>query len=205
MSRKCIAMFSNYHKTTLKKVVFKPDDRSTPSHYILMLTKDILTTSSRDGSVYIWDLRCTGIQSQAGPPRYKPTASILGGHPVHRGRKMGEMVQGSAITGLAWSANSIVTACDANSCLPPSRNTPTNSGCRVIKVWDPRTLNALSTKAPVAIETSKQPRSHTSRPYGITSIATQNNRIFALSKDSQYSPSKGTSNSLVSMHLTSAT
>ena len=80
---------------------------------------DIVMTSSRDGSVYIWDLRCTGIQSQVGPPRYKPTASILGGHPVHRGRKMGEMVQGSAVTGLAWSSNMIITACDANSYLLP--------------------------------------------------------------------------------------
>ena len=59
--------------------------------------------------------------------------------------------------------------------------------CRVIKVWDPRKLNALSTKAPVAIETSKPPGSHVLRPYGITSITTQSNRIFALSKDSQYS------------------
>ena len=29
MSRKCIALFTGYHKTTLKKVVFKPEDRST--------------------------------------------------------------------------------------------------------------------------------------------------------------------------------
>ena len=28
MSRNCIALFSGYHKTTLKKVVFKPDDTS---------------------------------------------------------------------------------------------------------------------------------------------------------------------------------
>ena len=72
---------------------------------------DILTTSSRDGSVYIWDLRCTGIQNQGGPPRYKPTSSILGGHP-----KKGEKGNGSAVTGLTWSTNNtIITACDANS------------------------------------------------------------------------------------------
>src|SRR5436190_627926 len=106
MSRKCIAVFSGYHKTTLKNVVFKPDDTSNlplgPNHPWPQLTKDILTTSSREGSVYIWDLRCTGIQLQPGPPRYKPTASIIGGHPVIRGRKTGEIIQGSGITGLAW-------------------------------------------------------------------------------------------------------
>ena len=79
---------------------------------------DVLTTSSRDGSVYIWDLRCTGIQSTTGPPRYKPTASILGGHPITQGRKTGEMIHGFAITGLTWSNNTIVTACDANSYAP---------------------------------------------------------------------------------------
>ena len=79
------------------------------------LTKDILVTSSRDGSVYIWDLRCTGVQSDNGPPRYKPMASILGGHPTSRGKKTGDIVHGFAITGLAWSNNNIVTACDANS------------------------------------------------------------------------------------------
>src|SRR5579859_2451675 len=121
MSRDCIASFTNYHKTTLKKVVFKPNDTSTlllpatTDFHEYMLTLDILTTSSRDGSIYIWDLRCTGISSQDGPPRYKPISSILGGHPVARGRKTGEMVQGSAITGLAWSNDSIVSACDANS------------------------------------------------------------------------------------------
>ena len=65
--------------------------------------------------MFIWDLRCTGIQSTPGPPRYKPTMSIIGGHPISRGRKVGEMAQGSAITGLTWSNDSIVTACDANS------------------------------------------------------------------------------------------
>jgi len=28
MSRRCIALFTGYHKTTLKKVVFKPGDTS---------------------------------------------------------------------------------------------------------------------------------------------------------------------------------
>ena len=179
-------------KQRSRKWCLNPTILVSPPHRNCVLTEDILTTSSRDGSVYIWDLRCTGIQSEAGPPRYKPTASILGGHPVHRGRKMGEMVQGSAITGLAWSSNTIVTACDANSYT--LFKWLTDLGDRVIKVWDPRTLNALSTKAPVAIETSKQPRSHTSRPYGITSIATQNNRIFALSKDSKYPIPNGITN-----------
>jgi WD40 repeat protein len=55
-------------------------------------------------------------------------------------------------------------------------------------VWDPRKLNALATKAPVAVETSAQPVSHRHREYGITSITTQQNRVYALSKDSQYIP-----------------
>jgi WD40 repeat protein len=177
MSRKCIASFTGYHKTTLKKVVFKPHDTSiSPS----ISNSDILTTSSRDGAIYIWDLRCTGIVSPVGP-RYKPIASILGGHPVARGRKTGEMVQGSAITGLAWAGDNIVSACDANSYVLSYC-----SNKRVIKIWDPRKLNALSTKTPISMETSLPPESHHLRPYGITSIATQNNRIFALSKDSRY-------------------
>jgi WD40 repeat protein len=80
------------------------------------LTIDIVTTSSRDGSVYIWDLRCTGVQTQqGGPPRYKPTASILGGHPNTRKRKTTDTAVGAAVTGLTWSNDTIVTACDANS------------------------------------------------------------------------------------------
>ena len=70
------------------------------------------------------------------------------------------------------------------------RNPPSmaNGNCRVIKVWDPRKLNALSTKVPVPVEFSRQPDSHVLREYGITSIAYQNNRLYALSKDSQYPP-----------------
>jgi hypothetical protein len=92
------------------------------------------------------------------------------------------MVQGSAITGLAWAGDNIVSACDANSYMP--RDCVNK---RVINIWDPRKLNALSTKTPIATETSHPPDSHHFRPYGITSIATQNNSIFALSKDSRYS------------------
>jgi len=135
---------------------------------------DILTTSSRDGSVYIWDLRCTGISSpDGGAPRYKPTSAILGGHPLSSGRKAGEMVQGAAITGLAWSNDLLVTACDANA---------------IVKVWDPRKISAGSTKVPIPIESSKAPEMHSLRSYGITSIVCNSNRIFALSKDSRYSP-----------------
>jgi len=32
MSRTCIGVFSGYHKTTLKKVEFKPQNNSTPSY-----------------------------------------------------------------------------------------------------------------------------------------------------------------------------
>lgn len=58
----------------------------------------------------------------------------------------------------------------------------------MIKVWDPRVLNALSTKSPTPISSSKPPATHTARDYGITSITTQNSIIYALSKDSQYHP-----------------
>jgi WD40 repeat protein len=53
-------------------------------------------------------------------------------------------------------------------------------------VWDPRKLNSLSTKAPIAVEMSNLPDSHIQRQYGITSIVTHNNQIIALSKDNQY-------------------
>jgi hypothetical protein len=92
------------------------------------------------------------------------------------------MVQGCAITGLTWSGDNIISACDANSYIRLLNETNE----RVIKVWDPRKLNALATKAPVAVETSAPPTSHRHREYGITSIATHQNRVYALSKDSQY-------------------
>ena len=112
MTRQCTGIFSGYHKTTLKKVMFKPDDTSTlPQQACLIL--DILTTSSRDGSIYIWDLRCTGLQNATGT-RYKPVGSILGGHPISRTRKS-DVTQGCAITGLTWHKNTIISACDANS------------------------------------------------------------------------------------------
>ena len=135
--------------------------------------------------MYIWDLRCTGLQSQAGPLRYKPTASIIGGHPYTRNRKTTDLAQGAAITGLTWANGAIVTACDATS-YP-------HAGfmwliVSVIKVWDPRKLNAVSSKASTAVEESTQPNSLGQRQYGITSIVTHNNQIIALSKDNQSSP-----------------
>jgi hypothetical protein len=106
-------------KQPLKKSSLNPMTNVLPLSRQL-LTGDIVTTSSRDGSVYIWDLRCTGVQSQSGAPRYKPTASIFGGHPYARKRKPTELAKGAAITGLTWANDAIITACDANSYpLPP--------------------------------------------------------------------------------------
>ena len=83
------------------------------------------------------------------------------------------MVQGSAITGLSWSGDKIVSACDANS---------------IIKIWDSRMLSSGG-KVRNAMATSEEPIGHHLRAYGITSIVAQHNRIFALSKDSRYIPS----------------
>jgi len=55
-------------------------------------------------------------------------------------------------------------------------------------------LNALSTKTPIPVDSSSPPASHSTRPYGITSLVTLNNQIFALSKDSSIS-------SLSTIHL----
>jgi hypothetical protein len=176
MTRVCIAQFSEYHKTTLKTVAFKPGDASNPLR-VRKGNVDVLSTSSRDGSVFVWDLRCTGVPSQNGP-KYKPMQRILNAHAERRGRT----VSSNAVTAMTWAGSNIVTACDKNSY---SRDRFVID-LRVIKVWDLRNLYSKFT-VPAESSSGELPSTGT-RPFGITSLVHEKSTVYALSKDSRYPP-----------------
>jgi WD40 repeat protein len=178
------------HSASLKQVRFQPGENNN----------NIVTTTSRDGCVQIWDLRCKGEQGPTArlrginrgpedvePPWSRPINSIYGAHqpsyrtrsalalagtdtPV-RGEIPGRMGQVS-VTCMAFLAQQhlLVTGSESDAS---------------INLWDLRSLHNRS-NSPIPVSKTTHPTTHSQwRHFGTTSITLSGDgsRLYSLCKD----------------------
>jgi WD40 repeat protein len=180
-TQQCVSVLAR-HKSSVKQVRFQPGDDK------------IVATSSRDGAVQIWDLRCKGgqvnIHSAWGEdaPYASTVRTFSGAHASNTGLKdasstlnlsTGQSETYSrrndiSVTALSFlpggRSHLLLTASDASTC---------------IKLWDIRGRYSLR-KAVEPLSTTRHPDSHTRhRHFAINSLTLSGDaaRIYALSKD----------------------
>lgn len=186
------------HSSSVKQTRFQPGSSS------------VIATSSRDGCVQIWDMRCKGlvptqsinISSSEDLPRSskmcmaRPINTIFDAHSVRQ----------STTISLSTSANSSQSKDVPSTNDPPSRRGDVSVTAATflhqgrahilltaseanasIKVWDIRTTHSHRRRAlPVPLSTTNQPESHTyHRQFGVTSLALSGDgsRLYSLCRD----------------------
>lgn len=189
------------HSSSVKQTRFQPGSSS------------VIATSSRDGCVQIWDMRCKGLEptqsinislglSSDDPPRSsnmrvaRPINTIFDAHTVRQ----------PTTTSLSTSANSLQSRDVPSTNDPPSRRGDVSVTAATflhqgrehilltaseanasIKVWDIRTTHSHRRRTlPVPLSTTHQPESHTyHRQFGVTSLALSGDgsRLYSLCRD----------------------
>lgn len=187
-----------HHTASLKQVRFQPGKANG----------SVLATSSRDGSVQIWDLRCFGgpVQDILMPPQTRESTL---------GFRRPQAKQGCAINSLynahARTQRQTQQACTvgpgdtpsrgelpgrvgdvsvtALQFLPPGREFLLLTACEsdaAIKLWDVRSIHTSRQKTGTPLSVTTPPVSHSTwRPFGISSLAlnTDATRLYAVCKD----------------------
>lgn len=185
-----------HHSASLKQVRFMPGSNS------------ILATSSRDGGVKIWDLRCKG---DAGPKHHfyshvpngpatthsaarlptwgRPVRSINDTHRYQYYSHQGQPVSGSDLPSRGEipgrTGDMSVTAI---SFLPEGREhllLTASEADASVKLWDIRSISSKR-RGHIALSQTKQPESHSQfRHFGISSINVNEagTRLYTLCKD----------------------
>ncbi|KAI1801394.1 WD40 repeat-like protein [Daldinia bambusicola] len=191
-----IAILQN-HTASLKQVRFQPG-KSDGS---------VLATSSRDGSVQIWDLRCAGkpVQDVLAPEereialRYRRPAPKQGcavNSLYHAHARTSRQAQQASNLGpgdipshreLPNRVGDVsVTALEF---LPSGQEHLLLTACEAdasIKLWDIRAIHSSRQKVPSPLSVTTPPSSHQHwRPFGISSLAlnTDASRLYAVCKD----------------------
>ncbi|KFY63960.1 hypothetical protein V497_01908 [Pseudogymnoascus sp. VKM F-4516 (FW-969)] len=197
-----ISVLSN-HTASLKQVRFQPGAANN----------SVLATSSRDGSVQIWDLRCAGTEIPVAslqipldpldaPLRPAAPSSLI------YGRAINSIYQAHRATSAPARSlpSSLMSAADgatrgeipgragdvsvtALSFLPAGHEhlllTASESNATV-KLWDIRSLHRPRRGAPAALSSTALPRSHSQwRHFGVSSlnISGDGSRLYSLCKD----------------------
>ncbi|KAI1503546.1 WD40-repeat-containing domain protein [Biscogniauxia marginata] len=195
MTQSTIA-FLPQHTASLKQIRFQPGQANS----------SVLATSSRDGSVQIWDLRCSRPAQEFAPPE-NPEGNLVFRRPALRrgcavnslyhahARTLRQSRQASSLgpgdtpsrSELPSRANDVsVTALQF---LPPGQEHLLLTACEAdasIKLWDIRCIHTSRNKVPSPLSATAPPASHTQwRPFGISSLAlgTDASRLYALCKD----------------------
>ncbi|CAJ2507824.1 Uu.00g090100.m01.CDS01 [Anthostomella pinea] len=188
--------FLPQHTASLKQIRFQPGQANS----------SVLATSSRDGSVQIWDLRCSRPAHDFSLPESRETNLVFRRPQAKRGCAVNSLYQAHAHTPhqvrqahfigygdtpsrgeLPGRANDIsVTALQF---LPAGQEHLLLTACEAdasIKLWDIRSIHSSRTKVPSPLSATAPPESHsTYRPFGISSLAlsTDASRLYALCKD----------------------
>ena len=168
------------HKSSVKQIRFQPGD------------DNIIATSSRDGAVQIWDLRCKGGHTTVHPawgedvPYAHTVKSLTSVHADH-GIVNPTTKTGSTGKGEVLSRRNDISI-TALSFLPTGRQhllLTASDASTSVKLWDIRGRYSLRGPA-VPISTTRHPESHTRhRHFAINSLtlSTDAARLYALSKD----------------------
>ncbi|KAI1214602.1 WD40 repeat-like protein [Annulohypoxylon truncatum] len=185
-----------HHTASLKQVRFQPGKSNS----------SVLATSSRDGSVQIWDLRCSGpLVQDVLPPQDRETALRFRRPPPKQGCAVNSLYHAHART-----SRQVQQATAGQGDTPSRRELPARIGdvsvttlqflpegqehllltaCEAdasIKLWDIRSIHSSRQKVPSALSATTPPSSHLNwRPFGISSLAlnTDGSRLYALCKD----------------------
>ncbi|OBT99960.1 hypothetical protein VE01_01960 [Pseudogymnoascus verrucosus] len=193
-----ISVLSN-HTASLKQVRFQPGAANN----------SVLATSSRDGSVQIWDLRCKGMEGpvqsiqipldpldnplQPAPPsRLNYGAAINGIYQAHRSaapsRSLPPLTSTDGPTRGEIPGRAGDVSITALTFLPAGHEhlllTASESNATV-KLWDIRSLQRPR-RPPTAISSTALPRSHSQwRHFGVSSlnISGDGGRLYSLCKD----------------------
>ncbi|OTB06176.1 hypothetical protein M426DRAFT_319244 [Hypoxylon sp. CI-4A] len=183
-----------HHTASLKQVRFQPGAANG----------SVLATSSRDGSVQVWDLRCAGALVQDALVDYDDPSVARRSLP-----KLGAAVN-SLYHAHACTSRQAQQGATAGQDRPSRRELPSRIGdvsvtalqflppgqehlllttCEAdasIKLWDIRSIYSSNKKVPTPLSVVAPPSSHQQwRPFGITSLAlsTDTSRLYALCKD----------------------
>jgi len=171
------------HRSSVKQVRFQPGDEK------------IVATSSRDGVVQIWDLRCKGgqISSHSAWGSDAPYASVVrtlsSAHAEHSTPTYAGSLTRTSSLGKTETVNRRTdVSVTALSFLPEGRQhllLTASDASTCIKLWDIRGRYSLRGPA-IPISTTQHPESHNRhRHFAINSLTLNGNasRIYALSKD----------------------
>ncbi|RFU34939.1 hypothetical protein B7463_g1426, partial [Scytalidium lignicola] len=184
------------HSASLKQVRFQPGDNNN----------SVLATSSRDGSVQIWDLRCKGadgpvqqivdaVQSSPGTPARKvryanAINSIYDAHRPSNSTRRSVLagVQDAPSRGEAPGRIGDVSV-TAITFLKPGLEHMLLTASEMnasVKLWDIRCIYNSRRKSATPISCTKQPGSHSQwRHFGVTSLnlSGDGSRLYTLCKD----------------------
>lgn len=186
------------HRSTVKQVLFQPGSSNS-----------VLATSSRDGTVQIWDLRCAGLKvpvrqvkaaensasstHHSARPKVvnwaKPVNTIANGH---GGRGLFLTEEASTLDTPSRSEThnrSGDVSVTSISFLDASRShllmTASEANASV-KLWDLRTAHTTRRGHPIPLSTTRRPESHDKhRQFGLTSIVLggDGSRLYTLCRD----------------------
>ncbi|KAI1367515.1 WD40-repeat-containing domain protein [Xylaria arbuscula] len=186
------------HTASLKQIRFQPGQSNS----------SVLATSSRDGSVQIWDLRCsrpmqdfqtsetrnTNLSFRSPPPPPKRGCTINSFYHAHA-RTSRQLRQSASIgPGDTPSRREIPSRSNDVSVttlqfLPAGQEHLLLTACEAdasIKLWDIRSIHSSRNKVPSPLSVTAAPESHNHwRPFGVSSLAlgTDASRLYALCKD----------------------
>lgn len=187
----------HHHTASLKQVRFQPGAANN----------SVLATSSRDGSVQIWDLRCTGKPVQNIPsPEDRQVNLAFRRPPPKEGRAVNSLYHAHART----SRQVLQAHGVGHSDMPSRHELPSRAGdvsvtclqflpqgkehllltaCEAdasINLWDIRLIHTSRQKVASALSATAPPPSHQNwRPFGISSLAlsTDGSRLYSTCKD----------------------
>lgn len=185
-----------HHSSSLKQVRFMPGSNS------------VLATSSRDGSVKIWDLRCKGAdgprhqfyahvpnglattQPATKQPTWgRPVRNITDAHRYSNYSHLGQSASGNDLPSRGeMPGRTGEMSVTAISFLPQGQEhllLTASEGDACVKLWDIRSISSKR-KIHVALSQTKPPESHTQwRHFGIGSINLNGDgtRLYTLCKD----------------------
>ncbi len=186
-----------HHTASLKQVRFQPGRANS----------SVLATSSRDGSVQIWDLRCFGgpVQDIMLPqgresslgfrrPQAKHGCAVNSIYNAHARTQRQTQQAFSTGPGDTPSRGELpgrvgYVSVTALQFLPAGREFLLLTGCESdasVKLWDVRSIHTSRHKTGTPLSAAAPPVSHSNwRPFGVSSLAlnTDGSRLYAVCKD----------------------